>query len=399
MGTSILAKTLQMAEVKKIILEIGGSRSSKTWSIFQFFIINALQGKNWDITIARKVFKDTKGTLLKDFQTLIEKYKLDVTPEINFNRADQIYSLNGSTFEFFGLDNSGKLHGKSQDWFWLNETIEIERKHFDQLEMRTRIGAILDLNPSDDTHWVFDLEKRPDVGAIHSTMLDNPFLEQVIVDKIKSYEPNDINYTNGTADLYMWEVYGLGKKAKLQGAIFENWDIVDTIPTTSNLIGYGLDFGYTNDPTALVAVYIQDNELYLEELLYETKLVNEHIAEKMRICDVKSDDIIIADSSEPKSIEEIARSGFSRITGVEKGQDSVKFGIDLMHKYKIHITKRSSNLESELRKYKWSEDRNGNNTNKPVDAYNHAIDATRYVVMDQLKKKHETILYAYGSIV
>jgi phage terminase large subunit len=359
--------------------------SSKTWSIFQFFILKALAGEKLTITIVRDKMTWIKSTLLLDFRDLVEKYDLEISPEVNVNRAEQVYNINGTEIAFFGLDYAEKLHGRTQDWFWINETMEVAKKHFDQLEMRTKQGAILDYNPYDDSHWVFDLQKRDDVTMIHSTMLDNQFLPKRIIDKIKSYEPTPENIEQGTADNYMWEVYGLGKKARLQGAIFENWDIVDEIPANAKFMGYGLDFGYTNDPSALVALYTMDNELYWDELLYETGLLNEDIASKMEFLVPDKNLFIYADSAEPKSIETIRRKGFN-IKPAQKGTDSVRFGIDFLRQYKMHITKRSIHLENELRKYKWAEDRTGKTLNVPIDANNHLCDAMRYVATMTLSR-------------
>lgn len=335
-----------------------------------------------------------KSTLLKDFEDIVEKYNLPVTPKINANRPEQIYNLNGSEFAFFGLDYDQKLHGRTQDWFWINEAMEVSKSHFDQLEMRTTQGGIIDYNPSDDLHWIFDIQKRNDVTVIHSTMLDNPFLPEVITNKIKSYEPTPENIAQGTADEYMWQVYGLGQKARLEGVVFDNWDVVDGIPEDATSIGYGLDFGYTNDPTALIAGYVQDNEIYLDEVLYETGMTNPDISKAMERLEIDKTSDIFGDSAEPKSVEEIRRSGFRGITPVVKGADSINFGIDIMKSHTLHITRRSDNLELELRRYKWAVDKTGRSLNKPIDGYNHAIDAARYLVMSKLASKPKPKVYS-----
>lgn len=386
--TEIYEKTVNASKQYKIICHEGGSRSSKTWSIFQFFLGKAVEGERITITIVRDKLTWIKTTLLKDFQEITELMEIKVVPEINPNRPEQVYNVNGSEFAFFGLDYAQKLHGRTQDWFWINETMEVAKKHFDQLEMRTKVGAILDYNPYDDLHWVFDLHKREDVAVIKSTMLDNPFLPKSIIDKIKSYEPTPENIERGTADNYMWEVYGKGEKARLQGTIFNNWDIVDEIPNEAKLLGMGLDFGYSNDPTAVVELYTMDNELYFNQVLYEKELTNPEIAQKLKELGVDYSVDIFADSSEPKSIEEIKRAGFD-IKPVEKGSDSINYGIDILKSHKMHITRKSSEMEVELRRYKWSEDRTGRILNKPVDAYNHAIDAMRYIAMMKLGKEPE----------
>jgi phage terminase large subunit len=224
-ATSVLKQTLDNSEIK-IICHQGSSRSSKTWSIFQYFLIKAMQGDSFVLTIARAKLTWVKSTLLKDFEEMTRKYNIPVYPEININRPEQVYKVWGSEIAFFGLDYPEKLHGRKQDYTWLNEVMEIDKKSFDQLEMRTTRQMIIDYNPAYDDHWVFELHKRPDVVVIKSTFRDNPFLEQVIVDKLLSYEPTPENIAKGTADNYMWEVYGLGNKARLQGAIFTNWSVV-----------------------------------------------------------------------------------------------------------------------------------------------------------------------------
>jgi phage terminase large subunit len=359
--------------------------------------MRAISGKKERYTIARSRLSWVTSTILKDFEEILEMYKIPYYPKVNPRRPDQTYFVNGTEFAFFGLDYPEKLHGRKQDWFWLNEVMEIDQKSFDQLEMRTTKGAILDFNPYDDEHWVFDLNKRPDVAFDVSTMLDNPFLPQSIIDKIKSYEPTQENIERGTADSYMWEVYGLGKPAKLQGAVFENWDIVDGIPSDAKDIGLGLDFGYTNDPTALVDLYLYNNELYLDELIYEKGLKNAspNASEKTIVSKLKELGIglreITADSSERKSIDEIRAYGFN-INGADKGPDSVIHGINFLKGYKMHITRRSINLEKELRRYKWSEDKNGKSLNVPIDDFNHILDATRYRVTKALLKNTQAKL-------
>ena len=388
--TVVYEKTLDAAEKYKIICQEGGSRSSKTWSIFQFFLGKAINGDCLTFTIVRDKLTWIKSTLLLDFKEILEVMELDVKPEVNPNRPEQVYYINGSEFAFFGLDYAEKLHGRKQDWVWVNEAMETDKKSFEQLELRTTKGIILDYNPANDEHWVFDLQKRDDVTVIKSTMLDNPFLEQVIIDKIKSYEPTAHNIQRGTADNYMWEVYGLGNKARLEGVIFNNWDIVPKIPEEAKFMGYGLDFGYTNDPTALIALYMQDNELYFDELIHEVGLLNQDIANRMKTLNITNTEMIVGDSAEPKSIEEIRRKGFY-IKGAVKGADSVKYGIDLLKGYKMHITERSTNLESNLRKYKWAEDKTGKALNVPVDANNDCIDAMRYIASMVLTKPQKRV--------
>jgi len=388
-----LADTIEAFEKGyRVVEHSGGSRSSKTYSIFQFLLGRAIQGKGETFTIVRDKLTWIKSTLLVDFKNITDTMELEVTPEINYNRAEQVYIVNGSEFAFFGLDYAEKLHGRKQDWSWINEALEVERNHFDQLEMRTTKGMLIDFNPYNDIGWVYDIQKRPDVQVIKSTMLDNPFLEETIRRKILSYEPTPENIKNGTADNYMWQVYGLGEKARLQGLVFNNWDIVEDIPDGARFLGYGLDFGFTNDPTALVGLYEYDKELYIDNPIYKTRLLNQDIINELKRLGVSSADLIVADSAEPKSIEEISLAGFN-IQGAYKGQDSVRYGIDLLKNFKIHLTRRSIEMENELRKYKYKEDRSGNILNEPIDQFNHTIDALRYIAIEKLGNKQEVQIF------
>lgn len=379
----------ESANKYNIILLEGGSRSSKTWSIFQFFIIKALQGERFDVTISRAYLQLAKDTILEDLKEMWYMYDLPLTPDININRSTQKYNILNGEFLFWGLDKPRKAHGKKQKYAWMNEVMEIPNKAvLDQLEMRTTDLIIIDYNPSDDAHWVFDLKKRPDVKTLHSTMLDNPFLEEKIVNKIKGYEPTEENIKNGTADSYMWDVYGLGKPAKLKGVVFNNWEKVETIPEKAQFLGYGQDFGFTNDPATLIALYRYDGAVYWDELLYKKELTNDDLIKEYERLGVKRNELIIADSAEPKSIEEIRRANY-RIGGADKGRDSVRHGISLLKGYKMYVTERSVHLEQELRKYKWKEDKTGKPTQDPIDDFNHCIDAMRYIGSKVLRRNSD----------
>jgi len=382
-GTEVfdkLWKALNDKQVRGIVLE-GGSRSSKTWSICQALYCLGTQ-KPQRFAVAR--FRRTwiKPTVLDTFKKVFNS--LGEFNEEAFNKTELIYNLHGSTYEFYGLDDSQKLHGIETDLFWLNEAIEISKDSFDQLEQRCKGGKwILDYNPSTDEHWIYDnVLKRPDVVLIHSTMLDNTFLDQHIRDKINSYQPTPENIARGTADEYKWKVYGLGQRSRREGAIYENWTETKEWPTGFKWKAYGLDFGFTNDPTALIEVLYNGGKLWVKELIYETGLTNADIA---RRCGLQRSDEIVADSAEPKSIEELRRSGF-RIRGVTKGQDSIRSGIDKLKSVPIMVHQDSVNVIRELRNYAWKRDYKTNQvTNTPEDDNNHALDGLRYVAMEKLK--------------
>ena len=383
-GTGVfddLWQALNDKSVRGIVLE-GGSRSSKTWSICQSIYLTGLQSPK-RIAIAR--FRRTwiKPTVLDTFKKVLQG--LEVWEDEAFNKTDLIYSAHGSTFEFYGLDDSQKLHGIETDYFWLNEAIETSKDDFDQLEQRCKGKWIMDYNPSTDVHWIYDnVLKRDDVVLLRSTMLDNPYLEEAIIAKIKSYEPTPKNIEDGTADLFKWQVYGLGERARREGVIYTNWTEADEMPEDPRWTVYGLDFGFTHDPTALVKVSYQDGKLWVSELIYETGLTNADICERMEELGLSKGSEIIADSAEPKSIEEIRRRGW-RIRPVAKGQDSVRSGIDKLKQYPIRVHKDSINVISELRNYSWKKDYKTNRPmNKPEDENNDALDALRYVAMMKL---------------
>jgi phage terminase large subunit len=333
------------------------------------------------------VLADTKTTLLKTFEEVLNTFELECTPSINPRRPEQIYTVLGCEFAFFGIEESGKLHGREQDYAWINEALEVDRKSFDQLEMRTRVQVVLDFNPWDQDHWIFNLQKRDDAELFVSTVLDNPFAPPAIRKKILGYEPTPFNYEQGTADEYMWQVYGLGMPARLEGVIFLNWEEIKSVPDEAHFLGYGLDFGFTNDPAALYAVYRWNGGIIADQVIYETGLLNSDIVDKMRHYGVDPRDLIIADCAEPKSIEEIKRSGFLMIKPAMKGRDSIKYSIDLLAGVKIYVTTKSYGLLEEIKKYKWKVAKDGRALNEPVDEFNHAIDALRYLAMEVLQKK------------
>lgn len=389
-GTVVLTNLLNStAKIKSLR---GGSRSSKTWSILQHIILLCQEGKGCTFTITRSTLTWIKATVLKDFEELIKLYNLPVTPKINPNRPDQTYYLIGNEIAFIGGEEEKKLYGRKQDYFWFNEVMETSRETFDQVEMRTTIGGWLDYNPRSTNHWVYDIEKRSDVELIHSTMLDNPYLPQSIIDKILSYEPTEKNIRNGTDNEYFWNVYGLGKRADLEGLIFRNWDLYSALPKIEWEI-YGLDFGFTNDPNALIKISKADNSLYWQELLYETNMTNQDIGNRLESLGLKKHyDIIIADSAEPKSIEELHRMGWI-VKPSFKGKDSIIHGIQLLQGYKHFIHKSSLNLQNEFRNYIFETDKEGHPINKPANSPDHGIDAGRYAVTNRVQNKDKVLSF------
>lgn len=368
-----------------IILE-GGSRSSKTTSLIQAYYLLARKHES-RMTVWRAKRTWCKASVHSDwikYLKVIEQFR-----ERDNNMTDLSTKIGKSIVEFNGLDDYQKLHGLTQDYSWLNEGMESKREDFDQLDMRTNKLMFIDYNPTEEQHWIYEVAKLPEAILITSTMLNNPFLPEAIRRKILGYEVTPANIKRGTADLYMWEVYGLGKRRKREGLIF-TYEMVKEWDNDAKMLGYGLDFGFSPDPTALVGVGLLNGRLILDELLYETELQyvsvrdgDDSMEKRMKELGVRGD--IVSDSAGKSGIRELQQSGIN-IVPVRKYPGSVVDGIKLMKGYApFYITERSMNLKKELDNYAWKKDnKTGKAGDEPIDDFNHLIDATRYVV--QTKK-------------
>lgn len=380
----------------RLIVNEGSSRSTKTYSVIQYLIGLALEGYNYKVTICRAKLTWLRASVMPDFFDILEN-QFDMYNPSNHNRSENIYELKGTTFQFIGLDEAQKLHGRKQDVVWINEAIECDQKSFRQLLMRTTTQLLLDYNPSTDTHWIYDnVIPRDDCTFIKSTYKDNPFLEPEIVSEIERLEPTKENIANGTADETSWKIYGLGERASQKGLIFGAANIVDELPPLNECKKqmFGLDFGFTNDPTALMEIRLAHGQLYIEEKVYERGLVNRKneanpnqpsIEKRLEENQIDKNKKIWADSAEPKSIRDLQNAGYN-VQGAKKGPDSIRSGIETLKRYPINITKKSLNLIKERNNYKWLEDSAGNSTNTPIDAFNHGWDGCRYPAMMELGK-------------
>lgn len=362
----------------------GSSRSSKTHSIIQFFIKYAVQnrGRTRRVAICRLKGTWIEATVLFDFINVLSAYGLYSTK--NHNKTKKIIKLFDTEFWFIGLDDPQKAHGFASDCFWINEAIEAGYDDYTQLMQRCSGFAILDYNPSEEEHWIYDrILKRPNTWYSHSTFRKNQFISPNAKAQILSYEPTEENYANGTADERKWKIYGLGQRASLEGVIFEHgahWEIIKEVPEYAKKYHrYGLDFGYTNDPTAITDMYWgnESKDVFIDEIVYKTGLLNPDIG---RIIQQEglARTIGWADRAEQKSIDEIHLMGCD-IHPADKPPGSVNLGIDIMKRHKVYITERSLNFIKEWRNYTWRQDKNGKWLNEPVDKDNHGIDATRYV--------------------
>jgi len=359
----------------RIQVHQGGTRSGKSFSILTAIIELCYLNENAGavITIVRKTFPAVRATIMRDFFEILERegiYNVDL-----HNKSEATYLLFGNLIEFVSIDQPQKIRGRKRSLLFANEANELDLESWRQLIMRTTgipngPAIIIDYNPSDEFHWIYDhVLTRDDHEFFQTTYKDNPFLPESTVAEIERLQEADPDY---------WRVYGLGERGVSRATILTHWKQVVQVPDGWKLLSIGLDFGYTNDPTAIVKVYTDGHGFCLDEVCYATGLTNAAIAQTLRDAEVGKA-MIVADSAEPKSIDEIHGHGFN-IHPARKGPDSVRSGIDFLRSRPLFITERSVNGIKELRNYKYKEDKNGRQLNEPVDAFNHFVDASRYAV-------------------
>ena len=380
-GTVVLEKNLNAQT--RIVVNQGGTRSSKTYSLAQLIILKALEETGKVYTICRKTLPALKGTAYRDFFSILESHNL-YNPD-NHNKSELTYKLNGNEIEFISVDMPQKIRGRKRNILWLNEANEFSFEDWIQLTLRTTENIYLDFNPSDPYSWIYDnVINREDCTFIKSTYLDNPFLPKETIKEIERLKQLDSNY---------WKIYGLGNMAQPTETIFRQFELCNNIPEQAQLVAMGMDFGYSNDPTAIAEVFKLNDNLYINEVLYSKGLTNQDIAGELRKHSITRQIEIIGDSAEPKSIEEINRLGFN-VKPAKKGADSINMGIDVLRRYKIHITKSSTNAINEFKFYKWLVDKNGRVINKPAtNQSDHLIDAIRYVALNKLTTNYSGKYY------
>ena len=377
-----MKKAVECGRYNAFVFE-GGSRSSKTYSLIQFLIVYAFQEERpTRIVISRKKGTWLNATVWVDFNKILAELGLAEKKDYGVNKSLHTITINKTSFEFVGLDDVQKLHGLTCDIFWINEAMEASKDDFDQLEQRTSRFSILDYNPSAETHWIYDTVcPRPDCYFDHSTMLMNPFIPENSRRKILSYEPTDENYANGTADERKWRIYGLGQRAKIEGLIFDHYDIIDAIPEGVDRRAYCVDFGYSNDPTAIAEVGHYHNKLYIAEKCYKTGMTTKMIAEALQRLQAVRKLPIVCDSADPRLVDELKQQGLP-VFAVHKYAGSIEAGIDFMRGMDIIITADSPNAKYELDNYTYLQDKYGNWLNIPEDADNHILDGVRYVCLE-----------------
>lgn len=363
------------------ILE-GSSRSGKTFSSIDFIMgLCSNYESPLTINIVKETYNSFKTTLYDDFSRRLDDYGLD-NP---FERSKEIHTFKifNHKINFLGADVPSKFHGASADFYWFNEMLDIPKSIFDQCEMRTRIMFWGDYNPSVSLHYIYDnIIPRDDVGFLKTTFKDNPYISKHEKNKILSYEPNDHNRKQGTADDYMWKVYGLGERMSRTGLVFPNVTWIDKFPDDVDQIRYGWDIGYTVDPSALVRGAVNGNDLYLELLIYEPT-ENASVAAPLIKAAVPDINYLVSDSADPGFIVDLCLLGVPT-TGIKKYPGSIKHGISVLKSYNIHIVK-NHNAQKEQENYAYREI-NGISLEEPIDKFNHFWDAARYLAMFWFRK-------------
>ena len=353
----------------RVSQHIGGTRSGKTYAILQFLIVRGLESPQI-ITVVRRTIPSLKRTIIKDFTDILKS--LGVWNEMDWNITDRTYKLGDSTVQFINSDDPEKLRGLKSDILYIDEASELDEESYFQLSIRTTGRIILSYNPTvSPYHW---LRTMQDCDRYITTYKDNIYLPTEMVRAIE-----ELQYKNPK----QWTIYGKGEFAANDKAIYQ-FEVVEDYE--AEFVAFGLDWGYSQDPTAVVAIYKNGDNLYLEEILYEKGLVLKDIADKLNKLDITKSEEIWCDSSEPRSIEELYRMGFNA-KAVKKGPDSIKFGISVMQNHKLHVHKKSQNLINEMYAYQYATDKHGYITDTPEGGLDHLLDAARYVAMMKLTQK------------
>ena len=358
----------------------GGTSASKTFSILPKLIQYAIRNPKLEVSVVSESIPHLKRGAIRDFIKIMQW--TNIWDSTRFNKSNLTYTFsNGSFIEFFPADQPDKLRGARRDVLFINECNNVNFETYQQLAIRTKKFIYLDYNPTNE-FWVHT-ELQKDSDFVILTYKDNEALEYSIVKEIE--KARDKARTSKYWENW-WRVYGLGQTGSLEGVIFMNWEIIKNIPDDARLIGRGLDFGYSNDPTAIIEIYKHNDKRILHEVCYQKELTNSSIAKY-----IKDRVPIYCDSAEPKSIKELKLLGVNAY-GVTKGADSINFGIQTMQEQQYEVTQSSTNLINEFRKYAWATNKKtGKTENKPIDMYNHAIDAVRYHEMETMHKVSRSV--------
>jgi len=383
---SITSATRKIAKLnKRIRATQGGTSASKTISILCYLIDQCQRDKKPTLTsVVSESFPHLKRGAIKDFLDIMEQH--NYYKDDRWNRSDFTYTFeSGSRLEFFSADQPGKVRGPRRERLFINECNNIPYETFEQLEVRTKEFIFLDWNPTTEFWFYDEVAKRDDVDHLTLTYKDNEALDENIVKAIEQRKGNK----------QWWLVYGLGQLGEVEGRIYRGWQIIDEIPHEARLELRGLDWGYSNDPTAIVDIYKHNDGWILDEQTYQKGLKNNDIANIIKGLEEPQTQII-ADSAEPKSIDELKSYGIN-IFPATKGQGSINQGIDFVQQQRISVTKRSVNTIKEYRNYVWKTDPDGKILNIAEDFMNHSMDAIRYALSSKnIKQRKRVTQYVPG---
>ena len=384
--TTALKKLSKLKKRKKVIQ--GGTSAGKTFNILPLLINKAISVSGREISIVAESIPHLRRGAMKDFIKILMitgRYS-----DSSWNKSNLKYTFaNKSYIEFFSADQDDRLRGARRTDLYVNEANNISHEAYNQLAIRTSGEIWIDFNPTHSFWAHTEVANNDDADFIILTYKDNEGLSETIINEIelaKEKAKTSSYWAN------WWEVYGLGNIGSLEGACISDWKQIDKIPDEARLLCLGLDFGYTNDPSSLVAMYKYNDEYIYDEVFYTRGLLNSDISNIIKENSIK--DIIYADSAEPKSIAELMSLGHT-VLPVKKGTDSIVNGISLINQQKISVTSRSKNLMHELQNYIWMRDKEGNKINRPIDKYNHAIDAMRYATSMQLSNPNKGIYHIW----
>ena len=346
----------------RFIINEGGSRSSKTYSLCQLILVYCLQNKGVVVSIIRKTFPALRATAMRDFLEVLKD--AGIYDKASHNMSEHIYSFNnGSIVEFFSVDDEQKIRGRKRHLAWCNEANELYYDDFTQLNMRTESKLIFDYNPSDSNSWLYDLPKNESI-LIKSTYKDNPFLPESIKNQIE-----DLKRT----DEALYQIYALGEKAISKSNIYSNWTFLPHRPARFTQYIYGIDFGY-NHPTAMVRIYWHEKDIFIEPVIYESYLTTSDLLDRFEKLDIEKNADIVADYARPEIIAELNNNGYNVINA----NKSVKKGIDNVKTFGIFCMEHEA-LKKEYQNYKWK--KIGDQiTDEPIKLWDDAMDATRYAV-------------------
>ena len=363
---------------KRVCVFQGSSRASKTYNILIWYVYHLLNENDKVLSIVRKTLPALKGSVLRDLKQILIDFGM-YDPN-KWHSVDGYYELGTNIIEWFSVDDETKLRGRKRDYLFINEATEVSYDEYIQLALRTSGRIVIDLNPSLWNSWIYELENQPDVFYTIVTYKDNPFLSQSLIDEIEKLKSRDQN---------LWKVFGEGQKGVPTRVVFNHQQYYSVLPSSAKLVGYGIDFGFS-DPCTLIRVYKDNDSIYCEELLYLRNITIPDFIYKIKDLGINLTDDFICDSANPQAIAEMSRNG---INTKPVRKDTILSGIDQIKRCNFFVHENSTNLQDELNSYVWKTNKDGQNLDEAEDKNNHLIDPIRYVLT--MKVMRNTGVYVY----